>query len=73
MKPMLKFAIACAATSLLTACASSPEQASAPERAPAPGTIGTDGSYVAMVERIAQRRGILVQWINKPTKRASDQ
>jgi hypothetical protein len=73
MKPMLKFAVVCAATSLLAACASSPDQAYVPEREPAPGTIVTDSSYVAMVERIAQRRGIQVQWVHKPTRRASDQ
>lgn len=75
MKPMLKFAVAFAATSLLAACASSQEQASynAPTRVEKPGSVVTDSAYVAQVERVARRRGIDVQWVNMPTKRTPDQ
>ena len=33
--------------------------------------IETDAEYVAAVERIARRRGIYLQWVNLPTKRAT--
>ena len=34
--------------------------------------IETDETYVAYVESVARRRGVLVQWVNKPQKRKVD-
>lgn len=34
--------------------------------------IETDDAYVAYVESVARRRGVLVQWVNKPQKRKVD-
>lgn len=34
--------------------------------------IETDEAYVAYVESVARRRGVLVQWVNKPQKRKVD-
>lgn len=75
MKLIIKFAAVCAASCVLSACASSNEQAgySAPERVEAPGSVVTDSAYVAAVERTARRRGIDVQWVNVPTKRVPRQ
>lgn len=75
MKPIIKFAAVCAATCLLAACTSTQEQASysAPQRVDNPRAVVTDSAYVAQVERVARRRGIHVQWVHMPTKRASQQ
>jgi type IV pilus biogenesis protein CpaD/CtpE len=75
MKPIIKFAVASAATCLLAACASTQEQASysAPQSVENPRAIVTDSAYVAQVERVARRRGIQVQWVHMPTKRVSEQ
>jgi hypothetical protein len=54
----------------LGACASTQEQAYQPEP-PAPGSVVTDAEYVAYVEAVARRRGIDVQWVNRPTKRVA--
>lgn len=48
-----------------------------PEAAPPVATtftprIETDDAYVAYVESVARRRGVLVQWVNKPQKRKVD-
>ncbi|GHA68927.1 hypothetical protein [Cognatilysobacter bugurensis] len=54
----------------LTACATTDDRAAArvaPQRA---GTLDTHHEYVAHVESIARRRGIDVQWVNAPVKRA---
>lgn len=32
--------------------------------------VENDAEYMAIVERIARRRGITLQWVNPPTKRA---
>lgn len=50
----------------LAACASTRETASIPQPAKAPSVMDTDQAYVAAVERLAQRRGIHVQWVNMP-------
>ena len=51
----------------LGACASTGGSTGA--AAPARGAVAVDSAYVAAVERIALRRGIDVQWVNKPTRR----
>lgn len=50
----------------LAACASTGETASVPQPAKAPSVMDADQAYVAAVERMAQRRGIHVQWVNMP-------
>lgn len=50
----------------LAACASTGGTASVPAPAKAPSVMDTDQAYVAAVERMAQRRGIHVQWVNMP-------
>lgn len=56
-----------AACCTLAACATTGDHASNPP--PARGTVTTDQAYVAAVERIARMRGILVQWVNPPSRR----
>lgn len=69
------------AAGLLTACATTGEQASSPPPAgPAaqPATmyaprITADEAYVRKVEALARIRGVDVRWVNKPVKREVDQ
>lgn len=34
--------------------------------------IEDDLEYIAYVERVARRRGLILQWVNKPQKRIAD-
>lgn len=57
----------------LVACTSSMDKSTyvEPARVMQPGEVRVerDAAYIAYVERTARRRGILVQWVNPPTKR----
>lgn len=59
----------------LTACASSTDKTTYAQPArvvnPGEGGIELDSEYMAYVERIARRRGIVVQWLHPPTKRVA--
>lgn len=68
------------AAALLSACATTGQQASAPPPQPAakPGTmyeprITEDEAYVRKVEALARIRGVDVRWVNKPVRREVDQ
>ena len=68
--PLLAMAGLAACASTQSSVASSPP--SGMERATVVRTtMATDGEYVARVEQIARRRGILVQWVNPPIKRTT--
>lgn len=67
---------ACAAVLSLSGCASNGGTAHIPPAA-TPVVVGTtyqplvreNTAYVSYVEGIARRRGVIVQWVNKPVKR----
>ena len=68
------------AAGLLTACATTGQQASSPPPAEAaqPATmyaprISANDAYVRKVEALARIRGVEVHWVNKPVKREVDQ
>ena len=66
------------AAGLLTACATTAQQASTPPPAAKPATmyeprITQDEAYIRKVEALARIRGVDVHWVNKPVKRAVDQ
>jgi aspartyl aminopeptidase len=72
-------AILAAAVLSLSGCRSMGDSAYAPPPKAAPPVattfnprIETDEAYVAYVESVARRRGVLVQWVNKPQKRKVD-
>lgn len=71
MKTVLHTILAAAAALLLSACATSGGLASAtgPAAYPHGERILTDADYVARVERAARDRGVVVQWVNPPTRR----
>ena len=73
MKTVLQAGFAAVAALGLSACASSGGMASAPAPGVAPQGqwIHTDAAYVAEVERLARERGVVVQWVNPPTKRGT--
>lgn len=76
MNVVSKIAVLTLSVAGLSACASSQEStAYVPARTveSSPEPILTDDAYVAHVERVARRRGIYLQWVNLPTKRASQQ
>jgi hypothetical protein len=50
----------------------SPPKAEPPVATTFTPRIETDEAYVAYVESVARRRGVLVQWVNKPQKRKVD-
>ena len=63
------FLIASAAT-LLASCASMDDRSTL-----APGNQGTmvnDAEYIAVVETLAARRGVQVEWVNPPKVKSSD-
>ncbi|GAA4806375.1 hypothetical protein [Lysobacter hankyongensis] len=71
------------ATVFLPGCRTMDESAVAPPPAriqTAPAQVATtyqprieeDARYVAYVENMARRRGIIVRWVNKPVKRHVD-
>lgn len=73
MQP-IRIALAMAATLLLPACATTGDRADVAAR---PSLLPTASSrpdynaqYIAQVESIARRRGITVQWVNAPSRRA---
>lgn len=49
----------------LAGCATTSEAALAPGEE----KVVSDAEYMAAVERIAKRRGIIVRWVNPPSKR----
>lgn len=68
------------AAGLLTACATTGQQAASPPPAESaqPATmyaprITADEAYVRKVEALARIRGVDVRWVNKPVKREVDQ
>lgn len=71
MKTPLKVAGLIVSSLVLASCASTGDFAarSEPTRAGPPDPIITDEAYVSAVERAALRRGVMVQWVNVPTKR----
>lgn len=71
MKTSLQATLVAASAVLLAACATG-GVAKAPAQQPAqsPNAISTDDLYVAMVERVARRRGVTVRWFNPPVKHA---
>ena len=74
MNTIQRAAVAASSTLLLAACASSGSMVSSPPAAQprhAPGQVVQDAEYVAIVERIARRRGVDVRWINPPVKRVA--
>lgn len=71
MKTLLKLSALSLVPLLLGACATT--AATAVQKPPAPGSLVADEAYVAYVERVALRRGIDVQWVNKPTRRIAKQ
>ena len=73
MKGSLKVAALVVCSFGLGACASTSDSMSytEPTRVGPPDPIVTDQAYVDYVERTARRRGILVQWVNMPTKRVA--
>ncbi len=73
MKAIHQAALVAASAVLLTACASSGGTAStrpAAQPQQAPDQMVQDAAYVAMVERVARRRGVTVRWFHPPVKRA---
>ena len=67
------------AAGLLTACATTGQQASVPPPVPdaKPATmyeprITQNDAYVRKVETLARIRGVTVRWVNKPVKREVD-
>jgi hypothetical protein len=71
--------LAVAAAVSLPGCKTMDESAYVPPSKAAPPVattftprIETDEAYVAYVESVARRRGVLVQWVNKPQKRKVD-
>lgn len=53
----------------LTGCASMRGESGYVAPTPAPSLLDRDVEYISAVEKIAQRRGIEVVWVNPPTKR----
>lgn len=60
----------------LSACQTTTEKsaAAAPRPSHAPAAmyqprVEDDLEYIAYVERVARRRGLILQWVNKPQKR----
>ena len=73
MKTSLQAALVAASAILLAACASSGGLAKAPAQPQAQpsDTITTDAEYMALVERVARRRGVTIRWFNPPVKHAA--
>ncbi|GGK10268.1 hypothetical protein [Luteimonas terricola] len=71
MKTRTQAALIATSAVLLAACASGGGMASkaAPQPYQAPDHVVQDAEYVAIVERVARRRGVSVRWFNPPTKR----
>lgn len=71
MRTSHQAALIAASAVLLTACASSGGMASSQPASSyhPPEKVTRDERYVAMVERVARRRGVKVHWINPPTRR----
>lgn len=70
---LLRFAVASLVLLLLAGCASTDERsASRMSLRQANEVPDARDEYVARVEAIARRRGILVQWINLPPRRTAD-
>lgn len=69
MKASLQAALIATSALLLAACASSGGIAKAPAQPyQAPDQVVTDAEYMAIVERVARRRGVSVRWFNPPVK-----
>jgi hypothetical protein len=80
MNAKLNSLLVLAAGLSLSGCRTMDEPASlAPAAKPAPPgstydpRIENDADYVAYVENMARRRGVIVRWVNKPVKRHVDQ
>lgn len=72
MKTSLQAALVAASAVLLAACASSGGLAKAPPGpAQSRGTVAVDSEYMAIVEQVANRRGVQVRWFNPPLKHAA--
>ena len=78
MQP-IRIALATAATLLVSACATTgattddtmDSAAARPSLLPtASARPDYNAQYIAQVESVARRRGILVQWVNAPSRRA---
>ena len=70
MNALLRTAILSLPVLGLAACAGMQERSDtayvAPQRAPS--VMDSDEVYIAQVERIARRRGVVVIWVNVPRK-----
>lgn len=76
MKALLSFAVVSLSLLALSGCKSTEEKSAyvAPARVQGEGpTIVRDEEYIALVERIARRRGVYLQWVNPPSKHIDEQ
>ena len=69
MKAGIGLMVALLVTGTVAGCASMHKESGYVAPQGTPSLQDRDALYIATVERIAQRRGIEVVWINPPTKR----
>lgn len=72
MNALFRVVVLSSAAAGLAACATTPPVAShatEPAAASRQVRIVNDDAYIAYVERVARRRGVIVQWVNPPTRR----
>lgn len=70
MNASLRFVVLSLSVATLGACASMDEKStSAAQASSQVASIQPDEAYIARVEQIARQRGLLLQWVNPPTKR----
>lgn len=70
MNASLRMAVLSLSVLGLSACAGMEARSTYVPEPREPSIMDPDAAYIAQVERIAQRRGIEVQWVNAPTKSA---
>jgi hypothetical protein len=71
MNASLRMAVLSLSVLGLSACAGMEARSTYVPEPQEPSIMDQDAAYIARVERIARQRGIEVQWVNPPTKSAS--
>jgi len=72
MNALFRAVVLSSAAAGLAACATTPPLASQATGSAAESRqvrVVNDDAYIAYVERVARRRGVIVQWVNPPTRR----
>lgn len=72
MNSLLRCCFIIASVLALAACASQGDTRSGSAAPAATDNHRQDGTYMFTIERVARRRGVEVQWVNPPLRRASE-